>query len=359
MNDRATIDFIDNGVAHGDMATKLMAHDMDFGVMRPFIGDDGNCYYTVNQGTKKEKTLKTNAVATLRYDEWKLIDETVIGIGKAGLKLWGDLMSAGLKFNVPNGMGVSVIQWQTMTDVTRAQVSWDGLRRGDRDRPTFATEYMPLPIIHKDGGFTLRDVMTARRAGTAIDTATIEMAAERCVEEVERFVAGTNAVYTNAGGSIYGYLNYPSRLTYTMTSPTSGGWTPRIFLQEVLAMKKLGYDAYQRGPWKFYVSSDWDEYLDDDYSNEYGGKTLRQRVADIDGVAAPITADYLTNTSGYVSLMVQMKKQVVEGVMAMPLTTVRWTEQGGYDTAYKVACMMFPRLRKDANSNTGIIHGSV
>lgn len=358
MSDRATIDYIHNGDAHGDVATKFMESGMDPGYMRPFQGDDGNYYITINAGTKKEKTLRTNAVATLRYDEWKLIDESVLRIGKASLKLWGDLMGAGLRFNVPNGMGVMVIQHQTMTDVTRATVSIDGLRRGDRDRPTFATEYLPLPIIHKDGGFTLREIMTGRRMGTPIDTMTIEMATERCTEEVERFLAGTNAVYTYGGGSIYGYLNHPSRLTYTMTNPTSGGWTPRIFLQEVLAMKKLGYDAFQRGPWKFYVSSDWDEVLDDDYSNEYGGKTLRQRVADIDGVAAPETADYLTNTSGYKAVMVQMKKQTVEGVQGMGLTTVRWTEQGGYDTAYKVACIMVPRLRKDANSNTGIIEGS-
>lgn len=351
MND---VDFIFNGQATGDLASKFLEANMDPGALRPFE-EDGRCWITLAAGTKNEKTIQVANTSTLRKDEWILLDTEVMKVAKDRLKLWGDLMGAGLKYTIPNGMSVTVLQHQTMSDISEAVTSMDGLRRSDVDRPVFDLSSMPLPIIHKDGGFSLREIMTGRRSGTPIDTATISAATIRVTETVERYIAGTNPVYTYANGSIYGYLNYPNRISYVMTNPTSGGWSPQVALTEFLEMKKASQDAKHYGPWKVYVSNDWDTYMDDDFNVNYPGLTLRERIGKINGFTQPETADYLGD--GFHAVIVQMQSTVVEGVEGMAMTTLRWTEQGGMDTRFKVACIMVPRLRKDFNGNTGLVHG--
>ncbi len=362
-NDNAETDIVlssgGNITANGDVAAQLIQHNMDPGVMRPFQEADGSCWITVNEGTPRERTIQTNAQATLRKDEWMLLDKTVIEVAKPRLEAWGDLMRRGLKYTVPNGMGVTVLQHQTMSDITGAITSMDGLRQSDRDRPVFTLENLPLPIIHKDGGFTLREIMTGRRMGTPIDTMTIQLATTRVVEEVEKYLTGANPVYTYSSGSIYGYKNYPNRITYSMTNPTTPDWTPATFLQEILEMKKASQDARYYGPWQVYVSTAWDTYLDNDFSPQYPNLTLRQRISAIAGLTTPKTLDYLDLTgAAFNVIMVQMTNTVVEGVEGMGLTVFRWNTEGGFDTRFKVACIMVPRLRKDQNSNTGLIHGA-
>ena len=44
------MDFILNGSAHGDVASRLMASNFDVNALRPYTAEDGRSYYTVNQG---------------------------------------------------------------------------------------------------------------------------------------------------------------------------------------------------------------------------------------------------------------------------------------------------------------------
>ena len=344
-------DFILNGQATGDVASALLASGFDPCALRPYIGNDGRTYITRNGVAVPQ----TNATATLRKDDWKTLDDAIVKAAKPRLKLVGDLRGAGLQHVIPNGMGKTVLETETMSDINDADISMDGLRTGQADRPLFELTNLPLPITHKDFHFSARQIAASRNGGSPLDTTTAELAARKVAEGVEKLSIGRSGTYAYGGGTIYGLTNYTSALTKTITSPAVGGWTAATILSEVLAMRQQSIAAYHYGPWMIYNAPNWDQYLDNDY-NTTSGVTVRERLQKIAGITDIRTLDYLTN---YDFILVQMTSDVIRVVVGMEITTVQWDTQGGLQKNFKVMCILVPQLRCDQNSRTGIVYGSV
>jgi len=353
------MDFIMNGQAQGSVAATLLDYGMDAGILRPWVGNDGRHYITVHEGGQPKAVPLTNATALLRKDDWKLLDSAVVKAAKPRLKAVADLRGAGLTFNIPNGMGKTVLETEAQSDINEADVSMDGLREGDADRPKFELTNLPLPIIHKDFQYSARQVMVSRNGGSPLDTTTAELASRRVAETAEKLLLGTYGSYAFGGGTIYGYTNFPNRLTKTMTAPTAGGWTGATTVGEVLAMVHQAKQAFHYGPFMLYVSTAWDQYLDDDYSTAKGDNTLRERLAAISDITGVRTLDYLdTAGTSFVMLLVQMTSDVVREVVGMDITTVQWETKGGMQLNFKVMAILVPQIRADINDRTGIVHGT-
>jgi uncharacterized linocin/CFP29 family protein len=350
-------DYILNGQSYGSVAAALMAHNFDPSALRPWIGTDGRHYLTANQGGKPVAVPAPVANATLRKDEWQLLDTAVVTAAKERLRVVADLRSAGLEFNIPNGLGKTVLQTETVGDITGARISMDPAVLGEADRPKYDIVNLPLPVIHKDFYFSARQIATSRNLGASLDTTMAELAARRVAEEAEKLVLGTANTFTYGGGTIYGFKNFPNRITQTLTNPTSSNWTPATLVREVLAMRQKSINRFHYGPWVLYNSPKWDQYLDDDYSPNKGDNTLRQRLQAINGIQDVRTADFLGDT--WDLFLVQMTSDVVRMVVGMDITTVQWETMGGMQVHFKVMAILVPQLRADANGNTGIVHGSV
>lgn len=352
-------DYILNGVASGDIADRLLANNMDANLLRPWIGVDGKTYFTVMRKNAKgvivPVNIAANANATLLKDEWISLDQAVIKVAKERTRLVADLVSSGLTYTIPEGLGATVLQYQDMSDITDAAMSMDGLTPTEQDRPEYALKNLPLPLIAKDFSFSAREIETARRGRMPLDTTGAELATSRVIEYAEKLLLGVLPTYTFGGGTIYGYTNYTGRLTKVMTLPTAVGWTPNTLLTEVLAMRQQSVDAFHRGPWRLYTSPNWDKYLDEDFSASKGDNTLRERLLKIQGINAIDTSDFLT---GYQMILVQQTSNVVREVLALSLTTVQWDSMGGLKKNFKVMASMTPQLRSDHNGNTGIVHGT-
>lgn len=353
------IDFVFNGQSsNASVADRLQRANMDAGALRPWIGEDGNSYVTLNRGGKPT-AIRTNAQATLTKEAWLQLDTAILRVARNRLRIVADLRAAGLTFNVANGMGTTVLEYQKMNDVGSAIISMDGLRVGQDDRPIFESAYLPLPIIHSDFQFSLRQIATSRQSGAPLDTTMGEMAGRRVAEMCERLTLGRLDSYGYGGGTIYGMVNFPSKLTATFTAPTTTGWTPATHLDEVLGAKQALQNVKHYGPYAMYYSAAWDRYLDGDFNTSYPNKTLRQRIAEIDGIGEIRTLDYLdTASSTYNTIMLEMDSGTVRLVIGMDVTTLEWDDMGGLRKNYKVMCIIIPQLRADMDSNTGILHAS-
>ena len=355
-----TTSFILNGQSHGKVAERLLASGFDHNVLRPFIGDDGRTYLNMNQGYDDNgepiiKAFVTNAPATLRHRDWTMLDAAVIRAAKPRLNAVGDLRSRGLVLNLPNGMAKTSLEHQTVSDITPAVVSMDGISRSETDSVQYGLENLPLPIISNDFSMAAREIAVSRNSNTPLDTTAAELAGRRVAEEAESLLMGTSSEFKYGGGAVYGYLNYPNRLTKTLTAPTS--INHKTTVDEVLAMRKQSTDANYYGPWTLYYSPAWYSFMDEDYINtEYSGMTLRKRLLQIEGIEAVRPADYMTGTT---LLLVQNTPDVARLVMGMDITTVQWETQGGMEFNFKVMAIMVPQLRSDYNGATGIVHGSV
>jgi hypothetical protein len=356
------MDFLLNGQGHGDVASVLMANGGDPNALRPWVGADGRSYIarptgrlTAN-GAPEYKAFVTNAPATLRKDQWIQLDTAVVRAAQSRLSAVADLRSRGLVTNIPDGLGTISLEYEKQSDITAATISMDPVRQGLNDRPEYTLHSLPLPVIHKDFQFTLRQVLASRnRPGTAVDTTTAELAGRKVAEEAERLLLGESSTYAYGGGTVYGYKNFPQRLTKALTAPTAANHPTTV--SEVIAMRELSVANQFYGPWVLYYSPAWYGFMDEDYSTTLNQAwTLRQRLQAIEGIQAIKPCDFLSGTT---LLLVQMTSDVVREVIGMDITTVQWESHGGMMLNFKVMAIMVPQLRSEYSGKTGIVHGSV
>jgi uncharacterized linocin/CFP29 family protein len=353
--DAATIDTLSGG---GDVASTLLNTRFDTDAMRPYLVN-GRPYVTRNIGGKDRAVPTNNANASLLRLEWTLLDEVVVRAALPRLRAVADVRGRGLQFTIPNGMSKTVLDTQAQSDVSGATISMDGLADSPGDRPIYNLTHLPLPIIHKDFSFSARQIATSRAGAMPLDLSMAELAARRVAEGAEQLLLGVAAGYSYGGGSIYGFTNFPSRITYALSSPLVSAWIPRNFVQDVLNMRYLSQQQFHYGPWVLYTSLSWDKYLDDDLSVTSANSsniTLRDRIRRIEGIDDVVTLDYL---NGYDAVLVQMTSDVVREVVGMDITTVQWETHGGMQLNFKVMCILVPQLRADFKGNTGIVHGTV
>lgn len=355
-------DFILNGQAHGSVAARLLANGFDARSLRPYaVGESGyeRSYIDVTRnvgGEQKEVAIPTNNLATLRKDEWRVMDEAVLRVAKPRLRAFGDLRSAGLQMVIPNGFGKTVLEYEDQSDVTPATISMDGLRRSESDRPVYDLKTIPLPITHKDFHISARQLEASRNGSTPFDTTMAELSARRVAEEVEKLTLGTRDEYFYGGGSVYGYTNFPGRLTGDLTDPETGGWTGADLVREIIQMREQSVANFHYGPWRLYNSPEWDVYLDEDYSDQKGDNTLRDRIQAIRGISSVDTLDYL---EGLQMILVEQSTDTVRAVVGMDMTTLQWETHGGMEINFKIMAILLIQLRSDQNGNTGIVHREV
>jgi len=352
-----TVDVIFNGQSSGDVGDRLLENNMDSGALRPYQGADGRCYITLNQRGPDGKPivrLVANANSTLLKDEWKEIDKVAKEAAKPRLRFVQDLVTRGLVHTVGNGMGKTMLEEQRSSDVNDASISMDGLAEGERDRQEHDSVSIPLPIIHKDFSFTLREIQASRNGTSPLDTKGIAAAGQKVGEMVEKLALGVAPAYKYGGGYVYGALNYPSALTKTITAPTASGWTGTTLLDEVLAMKSQSQAAHYYGPWMVYCSPSWDRYMDADFKSQ-SDITLRERLSKIDGIGGIKTLDYMTD---YDIVMIQMTSDVIRMVDGLKMSVVQWDSNGGMKKNFKVMTILVPQPGCDFNSNTGIVYAS-
>lgn len=354
------MDLIYNGQAQGSVASRLLANGMNPNVLRPWVGKDGRSRIAVwnAEQAKYQPQIVNNANATLKYNEWRLIDDAVTMVAKERLSVVQEIRSRGLTYSLPNGMGHTVLTTQRMGDITPATVSMEPARKSERDRPEFDLLNLPLPIVHKDFSFTARQLAVSRNGGAPLDTTMAQLASRRVSEEIEKLTLGTSSSFSYGGASVYGFVNFPQRLTYSLTAPTTGGWTPQTTVNQILAMRQKAMDNFYFGPYTLFMGTSWDTYLDQDYTvagSITTGGTLRERILKTAFIDKIVPAYYLT---GYQIVLVQMTTDVVREVIGMEITTLQWEEQGGMELNFKIMAMIIPHLRADQNNHTGIVHGS-
>jgi len=349
--------YIASGILSGDPADRLLAANGDIGVLRPFINDDGLTYIThTSHNGLVENELLVNTTASLRKDDWKLMDDAVVKAATRRLQLVKVLRERGLTYTIPQGMGKTILETETQSEVNDAVISMDGLREGINDRPEFEPSTLPLPITHKDFNFTARQILVSRNGGSPLDTTQMDLSGAKVAESVEKLTLGRISTYTYGGANAYGLLNYPSRMTKTLTSPAAAGWTGTTFLTQILAMRNQSTSTgYHYGPWMLFVAPNWDQYLDADFKTN-SDRTLRERVKALNNIDDIITLDWMQN---YDVLLVQLTTDVIRLVIGMDIVTLQWDTQGGMQKNFKVMTIVVPQVRSDQNSRTGIVHGSV
>ena len=192
MRNDLNLDYILSGHGFGDVGIILEQANFDPSVLRPFLSESRkDSYVTITNNGKQETVLAPNEVnALLLKDEWIQLDKEVIRVARERLGLVRTLRQKGLVHNLPNGMGASVFKSDKISGITPAQLSMDGLQRGDDDRPVFDFDSVPLPIAHKQFEFSLREIETSKRGAAPIDTSMLADSTRKVLEIIDQLAIG-------------------------------------------------------------------------------------------------------------------------------------------------------------------------
>jgi len=345
----ANVDTFFQGKAFGPVAQRLVANGMNAGALRPWEEEGGDSYINVNG-----QLIRVNA-STLRKDEWKDMDQAVLKAAQQRLIGVTDLNSRGLTYNISNGLGTTVLEYENLGDISDAEMNMDAVTRGRDDRPKYDIAYLPLPVIHKSFHFNIRALAASRTSGAPLDTTMAEMCGRMVAEKVESILFNGSGTFAYGGGTIYGYTDFPSRLTGSLTAAwDASAATGATMLTDLRAMKQASIDARHYGPWVVYIPTSYETALDADFKAA-SDKTIRERLLEVGGILDIKVADFLSTDC---VLMVQMTSNVVRMVNGLGITPVEWDSEGGMVFHYKVMTIQVPQLRADQNSRTGIVHYS-
>lgn len=297
--------------------------------------------------------LRTNDV--LRKDEWKLFDTALVEVARKRLIGVQDLISRGLTRSIPNALGITRVEWETATEMTPADVSMSGLMESQNDRVEFDLTGIPVPIIHKDFNINLRALEASRRLGQPLDTMQVERATRQVVEKVESMLF---LGYTGLGSNntIYGYTNATNRNTNTQTN--SHDWdtdsTGEEMVTDILDMigKMVADNMY--GPYGIYVTTTAYVRMGADFKAN-SDKTILQRLLEIPGIEFIKPSK---DVGAKQAIMVQFDRDVVDMLIGFQPTLVEWESHGGFVKHFKVMTIMLPRVRNDAELQSGIVHST-
>lgn len=307
---------------------------------------------------KAGKGITTQALRTLdtlQRDEWKFFDNELVQEAQLRLRAVADLYAAGLIKRIPNGLGKTVLEYETIGSMDPATVSLDGVTRSENDRLEYGFGNLPLPITHKDFYLNLRHLAASRERGEPIDTTHVRAAGRVVAETAEEmlFLGGK----TFAGLPIYGYLTHPSR--NTLAFGTNGSWSQTAktgddIISDIGRMIQAAEADRFFGPYVIYVGSGMSLKMSSDFKAN-SDRTIRERILAMDQISDVRVADKLpANTV----VMVQMTSDVVQWVEGEPLQTVQWDVHGGFQINFKAFQIGVPFIRADIQGRSGIVHMS-
>lgn len=331
------IDFISadpggNIQAHGDLASTLLANNMNVSSLR--------------------------TATTLRKDEWLQLDTALLNVARDRLRGIADLVDAGLTFDIENGLGTTVLQHETATEFTEADVSMDGITKGEGDRQTFALVNTPLPIVHKDFQINLRTLEASRKIGAPLDTTQAEAASRQVSERLENilfngFAAGDLFGFGTLTAQLFGYLNRTNRNTVTLaTDWDESTKTGEQILTDVIAMITANQADNMFGPYMLYVpGAYWTVLMEDFKANS--DKTILRRLQELPDIMDVKAADKLPANN---VVLVQMTRNNVDLIRGLEPTVVQWEGQGGMVLYFKIMAIMVPRIKIDAGNQSGVAH---
>lgn len=329
------------------------------GAMRPFLDDEGNAYILVHTGGDKNdpKNYRAEPVAnaTLRYDEWRTLDQAVIRVAEQRLVGFEDLRRNGLVYNLGNAMGTTILTWEKMSDAFAASISIDPVRRSANDRLDFLSAHTPIPVIHEDYHLSERVLAESRNRGNGLDTLSAERAARAVSVKLEDMLFGSSASFTYGGGTIHSYLSHPDINTVALGDAwDDSAASPEEIIADVLNMKQASINDRYFGPWMLYVPTAYDTVLDQDYKTTGAGmsQTIRQRILQIAGIQGITVVDRLPANN---VLLVCMQKDVVDLIDGMSMQNVQWDSEGGFVHNYKVMAIQIPRIKSDYDGRSGIV----
>lgn len=294
---------------------------------------------------------------TLTKDEWKALDGSIRTIAHRRMRLVELLRSSGCVIPISNGLGTTVFEWESMSDLSGASLSMDGLPQDQVDRLIYKLESIPLPIISKNWRVNLRHLSASRNRGQPLSTNLASECARVIADYTENmFINGTGS-FTYGGGTLYGLTDYPGRTTGTLSGDwAASGVSGGDILADVQAMVAAADAQFHYGPYIMMIPQRYNTKMTSDYRTTVGdNRTIEERLLALKRIKEIVYTDFF-GTGATDVVLFEPNKETVAVVEGLPLTDYFYQSLGGWVDEHKVATITVPLIREDLNGQCGIVH---
>lgn len=288
--------------------------------------------------------------ALLREDEFKQVDEEVVGVAQETLNAVQDLRDRDLTFNAGD-LGTTLSQYDLVNDTTgNAQIDMDPRTHANNDTVTYTRKSVPIPVIHTDFQLPLRRILESRQTGEAVETTRVAHATRDVSETLEDLLLnGSNAPVLN-GNTIEGYTNATNRTTGSLTAKWDSQ-TGTDIIGDVSSMIQDLVDNNMAGPSILYIPTNYVATMGEDYKAE-SGMTVRERILQFPQIVDVKQADKLANDT---VVLVRMARTVIDMAEVEDIQTIQWESGNGFTNFFMVMAAMAPRVKSDNANQSGIV----
>ena len=294
------------------------------------------------------------ANATLRHDEWEMVDERINQVFRERLTVADDLRSRGLV--QPVSVGTIIRRTERLHDTSDAEISYDGDAAPQRDRPQFSSEIRPVPIISKGFQFGFRQLDASRNRGEPLDLTAAEQAARKVRDRLQALITLGVASGGPSGGGIPGLVTAGNnRMTVSLQYNWDSAEANLDIVGDVQDMLAEAYANSCFGPFVLYVPKNYWATIQGDYSTQKGDRTYLERILAFSEIDAVRPLDALADDN---VVLVQMTRDVIDLSEAQTVTTVQW-QKNPFVTEFRVLMIGGPHLKTIQTDQDTTISGVV
>jgi hypothetical protein len=316
-----------------------------------FIG--GSRWASEQFGNRGLRVGSLRAADTLRRDEWRFIQETLVEEGAIRIGLVDRLMSAGLRFTLPNPLGKTEIEWETVTDMQPAEVDMEMAARTRNDRVVFAQTRIPNPIVHKDFYIGRRVIEASRERGEPLPTTQMRYATRKVNEKIDDLALNGGGPVMN-GNVGYGVLNHPkiNTIAYSAGSWANDSVSGSDMVNDLISGMTASRDARHHGPWLLVMPPSIEARMGEDYSNLKGTNTIEDRLRALKGLQDILVIDQMPAN---VMVLIELQRDTVEIADGQAPQPVQWDEGGNVGVNFKVMAIRTLIVKADVAGRSGIV----
>lgn len=291
--------------------------------------------------------------SALRKDEWEKLDDVIVETAGPRTAVFENIPKAD-----HDSIGVLTHQYNTVSQVTEADVTMTGRSAGTTDAADFNLNGVPLPVIFKEINYGERYLQSSRlEGGSGIDVTQITEATRVVVEKMaDLLYNGTTAINLN-GDVIYGLTTHPN----INTGSASGDFgTISNIYPTILAMISAETADNYHGPFEVDISAT--QYIEATDVYTATGETAIQRILNHPSITAVNPNDQiaaggliLRETGAHILewAQVRMGGQTVNG---LEISLVEWMSGDGMVHHFKVMAVGAPIVKSDYATQSGIAY---
>lgn len=309
-------------------------------LLRPYLTDEGVSVVEMRDGTVKRLVDTASPIkqALLTKRQWEQVDAVAAKTYSRYIRLVETLVHCGCVFDQFNGWTKMVLEHQVP----------------GKEGGTHEIRATPLPITHCDG--QIYGIVKCNERGFPIDTASVECAARRVGEAVEKTFLGVHDWFekSQAPYQLLGVFNHPDRLSAVnpLTAEVLKGEGHQLLVACAKWMLTKAVAAGFSGPFIFIHGQDLDQYLGRDFLDG-SVKDAIQQINAVHPSGMPLTSvkvlhvmcdDWLAQKPLQLAL-IQVTPDVIRAVIGQSLVVVQW-DATSIPNNFKVLTITVPQFLK-------------